>query len=320
MHCFKRNKKHQWRSILAATKTQFLCRILKFPPIQSDQWKNPEVQVFRTFLDTYFNSTIHCLWYFPCSATKNADIFSLVYSLWHFWNFPCETVGEQLSMQVFSDTCQRLLDAQRRIAQLEDQVNKETEVPRDFVGFFGAAIIVHPHRRFNFCWRNDKKQRSSQSHVVCGFVPDRMGVKSKSWKLKPFIFISFGRLPSLCQSGKIYHTYIYIISYIRVLCWTYFSPYPKCDLMMLMSLVAGTTILGKSAPRRTNLRFFSDDPSSNTLHLKDLNKYKHVWTFFYYPESLLSYWVSRKVLARKLDPRCKLFEHLLVVVLLFILL
>ena len=33
--------------------------------------------------------------------------------------------------EVFSDTCQRLLDAQRRIAQLEDQLVKEAEAPWD---------------------------------------------------------------------------------------------------------------------------------------------------------------------------------------------
>lgn len=66
--------------------------------------------------------------------------------------------------------------------------------------------------------------------------------------------------------------------------------------MMLMSLVAGTTILGKSASRQKN-------PSSNTWHLKDLKKYKHVCNLFF---------------TRKLDPRCKLFENLLVLVLLSI--
>lgn len=123
---------------LLLQKTQFLCRILKFPPIQSDQWKNPKVQVFRTFLDTYFNLTIHTFHAaqpkmlicsalftlcgtsetFPAKSWENTRIFGRYTSLIQF------------SMQVFSDTCQRLLDAQRRIAQLEDQVNKETEVPR----------------------------------------------------------------------------------------------------------------------------------------------------------------------------------------------
>ena len=55
---------------------------------------------------------------FPAKSWQNTRIFGRYKSLIQF------------SMQVFSDTCQRLLDAQRRIAQLEDQVNKETEVPR----------------------------------------------------------------------------------------------------------------------------------------------------------------------------------------------
>ena len=49
-----------------------------------------------------------------------------------------------------------------------------------------------------------------------------------------------------------------------------------------MSLVAGTTILGKSASRLKNLRTFpSYDPSSNTWHLKDLNKYKNMCVTFF---------------------------------------
>lgn len=43
----------------------------------------------------------------------------------------CPQAERQLAEkdEVFSDTCQRLLDAQRRIAQLEDQLVKEAEAP-----------------------------------------------------------------------------------------------------------------------------------------------------------------------------------------------
>ena len=39
-------------------------------------------------------------------------------------------VGAISLWQVFSDTCQRLLDAQRRIAQLEDELQGQAELQR----------------------------------------------------------------------------------------------------------------------------------------------------------------------------------------------
>lgn len=209
---------------LLLQKTQFLCRILKFPPIQSDQWKNPKVQVFRTFLDTYFNSTIHCLWYFPCSATKNADIFSLVYSLWHFWNFPCETVGEHQDFwmlhifdPIFNAGLFRYLPTALGCPASHCTAGRPSE-QRNWGAPFSLAFLELPSLFINigvlnFCLRNDKKQRSSQGYAVCGFAPDRMGVKSKSWKLKPFMFISFGRLPSLMSVRKDI-SYLYIVALI----------------------------------------------------------------------------------------------------------
>ena len=61
--------------------------------------------------------------------------------------------------EVFSETCQRLLDAQRRIAQLEDQLVKDAEAPGGCEGFLGYVIytlvmtniaIEHGHKNSEF--------------------------------------------------------------------------------------------------------------------------------------------------------------------------